>query len=373
MKQNKMRSMLLAGAAVSALVATAGCSGGIVEDGGGAGGSETGKSVTLEFASFMPESHPYSQWYLAWAEEVTEATEGRVTFENYFSGSLYNGPDLTSAVVDGQVDLSQPNTNYTPERFPLSELVSVPYATSSVGGAISGLVDLYESYAPFTEEFDKNGVVPLQFQPTGTNVLGSNKELNTVSSIDGARVRSASYFATAMKELGGNPISMPLSDVYQSMQTGLIDAWMTPMENTIQFNLGEVTTHIQDPGMGPTSLSVILMNKKSLESLEPADQEAVLSLSAEYNRKFIDLLNQIDAETCTAINETDIVLERWSDAEIEAGRSAVAQSMLDAYKKDAAGAGADAAEFVEKWQSYQANYDGSYGEYAGSVTTCLGK
>lgn len=365
MNAKHLRGTAFSALAVSIALVTSGCSGGVVTSGGG------DESVVLEFASFMPESHPYSQWYLAWAEEVTEATDGRVTFENYFSGSLFNGPDLTSAVIDGQVDLSQPNTNYTPERFPLSEIVSVPYATESVGGAVSGLVDLYENYEPYTQEFAKNGVVPLQFQPTGTNVLGSSKPVPDSAAVDGLRVRSASYFASAMKELGGNPISMPLSDVYQSMQTGLIDAWMTPMENTIQFNLGEVTTHIQDPGMGPTSLSVILMNQKSLESLQPEDQEAVLELSAKYNREFVGLLNEIDVDTCAQLKDSGIELDRWDDATIDAGRERVAQPMLDAYVTDAKNAGADATPFIAEWEARQAGYDGAFGEYTGSVSTCL--
>lgn len=367
-KQFRVLRAALAGLAAGGLVLTAGCSGGIVSDGDSGGGS----SVTLEFASFLPESHPYSQWYLGWAEEVTEATEGRVTFENYFSGSLFNGPDLTSAVIDGQVDLSQPNTNYTPERFPLSELISVPYSTPDVAAAIAGLTELYENYEPYRAEFEGNGLIPLQFQPTGTNVLGSNIPLPDAAAIDGARVRSASYFATAMQQLGGNPISMPLSDVYQSMQTGLVDAWMTPMENTIQYNLGEVTTHIQDPGMGPTSLSVILMNQASFESLGEQDQKAILDISAKYNEGFVELLNEIDQETCKAIAETDIVLQEWDESQVEATKELVAAPMLEQYLADAKAAGVDAQEFADKWQQLQDEYDGSHGEYLGSVKTCLG-
>lgn len=369
MKTKKFRvsRAALASLAVGGLTLTAGCSGGVIADGGSGGG----ESVTLEFASFLPEGHPYSQWYLSWAEEVTEATDGRVTFENYFSGSLFNGPDLTSAVIDGQVDLSQPNTNYTPERFPLSEIVSVPYATPDVAAAISGLTELYENFEPYRAEFEGNGLIPLQFQPTGTNVLGSNIPLPDAAATDGARVRSASYFATAMKELGGNPISMPLSDVYQSMQTGLIDAWMTPMENTLQYNLGEVTTHIQDPGMGPTSLSVILMNEESFESLGEEDQEAILTISADYNERYVDLLTEIDQDTCDALAETDITLQEWDEAEVEASKEQIAGPMLEQYLSDAEAAGSDAQEFSERWEQLQEEYDGSHGEYLGSVKTCL--
>lgn len=365
MKSHSIASKtVIAALACVGLIGASGCSEGIVDT------SDDG-NVTLQFASFLPKGHPYSVWYLDWADEVTEATDGRVTFDNYFSGSLYNGPDMTSAVIDGQVDLAQPNTNYTPEKFPLSELVSVPYATPSVGAAMEALTDLYANYEPYTEEFDKNGVIPLQFQPTGTNVLGSSIPLPDADAIDGARVRSASYFAKALQNLGGNAISMPLSDVYQSMQTGLIDAWMTPMENTDQYNLGEVTTHIQDPGMGPTSLSALLMNKDTFESLTNADQKAVLDISAKYNEGFIDLLNEIDEDTCESMADSDIVLDAWDDSTIEKTKDLLADSMLDAYAKDAKAAGAEPEGFIEKWQSYQSDHDGSRGEYVGSVATCL--
>lgn len=366
-KKFKVSRAALASVGVGALLLTAGCSGGIVSDGGSGGEG----SVTLQFASFLPESHPYSQWYLDWADEVTEATDGRVAFDNYFSGSLFNGPDLTAAVMDGQVDLSQPNTNYTPERFPLSELVSVPYSTPDVAAAIAALTELYENYEPYHAEFADNGLIPLQFQPTGTNVLGSNIPLPDAASVDGARVRSASYYAAAMQQLGGNPLSMPLSDVYQSMQTGLADAWMTPMENTIQYNLGEVTTHIQDPGMGPTSLSVILMNQDSFDSLTREDQDAVLEISADYNERYVDLLNEIDQDTCETLSDSAIELQEWDDADVEATKEKIGGSMVEQYLKDASAAGVDAKEFAEKWEQLQQDYDGSHGEYKGSVTTCL--
>ena len=250
-------SALLSGAVLSAAVLTlVGCSEGIVDSGENSSG---GESVELEYATFLAESHPYSQWYLAWAEEVTERTDGRITFRNYWSNTVLESDDIAPGAADGRVDLAQTSTSYNPNLFPLSELLSVPFATPQIGAALEGLVDMYANDPQYFAEFDDNNLIPLQFQPAGTNVLGTTSPVNGLSDLAGLSVRSGSFFTNAVVAAGANAVSMPLGDVYQSMQTGLINAWMTPIENAIAFNLAEVTPYIQDTGMGGFGLVAIVI------------------------------------------------------------------------------------------------------------------
>lgn len=353
----------LVGAAAAALMALTGC--------GGLAG-EGGDSITLKYATFLAEDHPYSQYYLSWAEEVTEKTDGRIKFQNFWSDSLVPSYELAAAAEDGRVDLANPNTNYTPERFPLSEAVSVPFLTPDPAAALAATMELYETYEPYRMEFEDDGVIPLHWQPTGTNVIGSTKPLTTIDELQGASVRSASYYAEGMGELGANPITMPLGDVYQSVDTGVVDAWMTPMENAVQFSLAEVTPYMQDPGMGPTSLSIILMNKDTFDGLLPDDQQVLLDTSADYNERWVeDLLLPVDEGTCEGLAEFEVTYHVWDEAEQEKAREQIGEHMTESFIEDANGYGAPAEEFLQKWSEITENYDGKYGEYPGSVQTCI--
>ena len=363
-------SALLSGAVLSAAVLTlVGCSEGIVDSGENSSG---GESVELEYATFLAESHPYSQWYLAWAEEVTERTDGRITFRNYWSNTVLESDDIAPGAADGRVDLAQTSTSYNPNLFPLSELLSVPFATPQIGAALEGLVDMYANDPQYFAEFDDNNLIPLQFQPAGTNVLGTTSPVNGLSDLAGLSVRSGSFFTNAVVAAGANAVSMPLGDVYQSMQTGLINAWMTPIENAIAFNLAEVTPYIQDTGMGGFGLVAIVINKDTFEGLSAEDQQVLLETSDAFNRTFIEgLLVSMDAEACVAVQEAGSTPVVWSDAAIAEARAELAQPLLDQYVSNTNDAGADGVSFAAAWETYQQQYSGAFGVYPGSVEPCL--
>ncbi len=365
-RKTKAAAVALTGVAISLTA----CGDGIVEH--ETSGDRGGDSVTLELASYMAENHPYSQWYLAWAEEVTDRTDGRISFKNYWSSSLLESADLAPGASDGRVDLAHTSTSYNPHMFPLSELLSVPFATEQIGAAVEATTTLYDEGGAYFDEFDNDNLVPLHFQPAGTNVLGTTKPVENLNDLESLQIRSGSYYTDVTSTARANPISMPLSDVYQSMQTGLLDAWMTPLENAVQFNVAEVTPHMQDTGMGSFGLVVIVMNRDTFDSLSEQDQQVLLETSADYNRRFIeDMLIPMDAASCTAVQEAGAEVTEWSERAVEDARSTVAQPMLDAYLADMESSGVPGEEFVQRWNEFQESYDGDYGEYPGSIRTCL--
>jgi TRAP-type C4-dicarboxylate transport system substrate-binding protein len=366
----RSRTLTLIGTASAAVLTLTACGGGIVDTSAQAGSD--GATVHLEFASYMAENHPYSQWYLAWAEEVTEKTDGRITFDNYWSSTVLESAELAPGAGDGRVDLAHTSTSYNPDMFPLSEILSVPFATEQIGGAIEATVSLYEEGGEYQEEFADDNLVPLHFQPAGTNVLGTSEPVDDMADLAGASVRSGSYYTDAIASAGANPISMPLGDVYQSMQTGLVGAWMTPIENATQFNLAEVTPYIQDTGMGSFGLVVIAMNADTFEELSDEDQQVLVETSADYNARFVEeLLVPMDAEACEAVVELGSEPRAWTDEAVEEARTDLAAPLLEAFVADANSTGASGGEFATRWQEFQDSYSGDYGEYPGSIGPCV--
>src|SRR3546814_11780120 len=121
-------------------------------------------------------------------QEVTRRTNGRVTFEAYYAGSLLNAADLYPGLsrVTADIVTGTPQA-YNPQEYPLSSIV-VPYLTDNSIAVTDAFNDLYKENADFRKEFEGKGVqMPwaAAFPETG---LWSNKKVDRKSVVEGKSV-----------------------------------------------------------------------------------------------------------------------------------------------------------------------------------------
>jgi TRAP-type C4-dicarboxylate transport system substrate-binding protein len=103
-----------------------------------------------------------------------------------------------------------------------------------------------------------------------------DKPVHTPADLKGLNIRVPSRTAGLLVEAwGGNPVSMPVSEIYNAVQTGVIDGAMIDGTATHAFKLGEVANYLT-VGMDSTiSPFFILMNRDAFEALTPEQQAAV--------------------------------------------------------------------------------------------------
>ena len=153
--------------------------------------------------------------------------------------------------------------------------------------------------------FEKGGFVALGLSGGGFAYIMSTRDIKTRDDLKAAKVwvPQGDYIAeVAFKNAGVTPVSLPLADVYTSLQTGLIDTAANTLAGTIAFQWHTKIKHVVDL---PVSYVVgaIVVDKKAFDKIAPADQTVLKEemakafaqldkVSIEDNTKAIDALKK---------------------------------------------------------------------------------
>lgn len=175
----------------------------------------------LKFANFMAPTHPYvAGAFQPFADKVAEATSGAVTVKLYNGGELGAGPvDQYARVVDGVAEFAIGLPGYTASNFPLTLLSELP----GVLDEATGTEVLWKNIDLLKSEYERTKLISLW--SSAVNILYMrDKAVHTPADVAGLKIRLPSRNAGLIVEAwGGTPVSMPVSEIYNSLQTGVID------------------------------------------------------------------------------------------------------------------------------------------------------
>lgn len=228
----------------------------------------------LKFANFMPAGHPYvSGAFQPFADAVAKSTDGKVTVKLFSGGELGPGPvDQINRAISGVADLAVGLQGYTASNFPLTLLSELP----GVLDEKTGTQTLWDHVDLFKSEYRRVQLVSLW--SNASNLLYMReKPVRTVEDIKGLKIRVPSRNAGLIVQAwGATPVSMPVSDIYNAMQTGVIDGAMIDGTATKAFKLGEVSKYLTVGLHTTISPFFIVMNRDAFEGLSDSEQQAVL-------------------------------------------------------------------------------------------------
>ncbi|MCC6779125.1 MAG: TRAP transporter substrate-binding protein [Hyphomicrobiales bacterium] len=220
-----------------------------------------------------------------WIKQVEEATKGRVKIEYYPSQTLIKGLDMWKGVRSGIADIGWCVQGYWPEQTPLSDVISLPFMpihSAEKGSEV--LWKIYEKYPAVQKEFSE--VTPLVLYTSSANLMISKRPVKTLEDFKGLKVRSLGGPPTDMaKALGAVPTLIPMPDVYQSLDKGVIDAAVAPWEAIHAFRLYEVAKYYT---MAPFHASYfsVCANKQKIDSLPKDVRDQIMSVSGVVGAKF---------------------------------------------------------------------------------------
>ncbi|KAB2882385.1 MAG: TRAP transporter substrate-binding protein [Pseudorhodoplanes sp.] len=214
-----------------------------------------------------------------WVKQVETATKGRVKIEIFPSQTLVKGPEMWKAVRSGVVDMGWCFHGYWPDQTPLADVItlpSLPFSTAEKGSEV--LWKLYEKFPAIRKEF--SDVVPLTLWTSHPYfILTSKKQVKTLEDLKGLKIRVTGGPPTEqMKALGAVPTPMPMPDVYQALDKGVVDGMGAPWEAILSFRLYEVAKYYTLVPLSSVYFS-ICANKQKWESLPKDVRDQIMSVS----------------------------------------------------------------------------------------------
>ncbi|GAE28050.1 hypothetical protein JCM9140_4238 [Halalkalibacter wakoensis JCM 9140] len=280
--------------------------------------ASSGDSVELMISHFVSPQHgQHTKVFEPFAEEVAQLTEGRVTASIYPGAALGAPTAQYEMATTGIADITYAIQGYTPGKFPLSSVVELPFLAGTAEKATSILWDLYNEFPEIQEEYRENKVLWL-FGIDNDQILTTDKEIKSVEDLKGLKISTPSPASNAVVEAwGAIPVFMPMNEVYEAMQRGIVDGRLGPYSAVANFNLDEVTGYITEGDFYTTNFA-ITMNQQSWDSLSAEDQEVINGLLDKYRGLAAQVYSD-DAELGkqAAIDAGAVITELTDDQKVE--------------------------------------------------------
>ncbi len=232
------------------------------------------KPIKLTYSNFFPPTHIQSKLAQSWCDEVKKRTNGAVIVEYYPAQTLTKAKQVYDGVVSGMSDLGLCLFGYTRGRFPLMEAVDLPlgYKSGMVATIVANAV--YEKFNP--KELSDVKVMYLHAHGPGL-LYTKDKPVNNMDDLKGVKIRSHGTSAKVVKALGGIPVTMPMPELYQSLQKGVVEGAIYPMEVNKGWRMADVVKYgTFDYPIANTSTFFVVMNKNKWAGL-PDDIQSIIT------------------------------------------------------------------------------------------------
>lgn len=232
---------------------------------------------TVKFAHWVPPAHTLTASTI---EPLQAAVEGSgLEIDVYPGGELGAGPlEQYVRVVQGVADIVWGLQGYTSSQFPLTMLSELPGALPE---GMTGYDMLWNAYEAGQLAGEFPGTKPLALWLSEPNVfIMKDVDVRTPDDLNGLKIRvSGSAAAAAVEALGATPVQMPAGEIYNSLQTGLIDGVITGASAIGDFKLDEVAnSYTLNAPLGHISFYVV-MNQAKYDSLSQEEKDAIDSIA----------------------------------------------------------------------------------------------
>ncbi|MFD1627261.1 TRAP transporter substrate-binding protein [Azospirillum griseum] len=260
--------------------------------------------ITIKFSHVVAADAPKGKAALQFKKLVEERSNGRVKVEVYPNSQLYKDKEELEALQLGAVQMLAPTiSKFGPLGVKEFEVLDLPYLFKDMAEAktiTQGPVgrDLLAKLEP-------KGIVGLAFWDNSFKQMTANTPMRTPGDFKGLklRIQSSKVLDAQMRQIGALPQVMAFSEVYQALQTGVVDGQENPITNIYTQKFHEVQKHMTLTNHGYHAY-VVIVNKKFWGDL-PADVQAMLtSAMADSSAYFTDLAAKDDEEALAGIRQS---------------------------------------------------------------------
>ncbi len=216
----------------------------------------------------------------------------------YPAETLAKEKETVTAVETGIADIGWVSISNIRGRFPLAEVTGLPFMGISGGkdekgnalsiGKANSLVawELYQNLPEMQKEFSSVKVL-FTHNTELVNIVTTKKPVRNLEDLRGMKLRSTAGLLTELvQQLGATPVPIPLGEVYEAAQKGVLDGAAANTGQIINSRLYELLRYKTDINLGITTMFAMIMNLDKWNSLPPDVQEGLNSVTGRAGAEF---------------------------------------------------------------------------------------
>ncbi len=307
--------------------------------------------IVIKFSHVVAQDTPKGKAAEHFKKLAEERTKGKVKVQVYPNSQLYKDKEELEALQLGAVQMLAPSlAKFGPLGVKEFEVFDLPY-----------IFDDYKDLHKVTEgpvgkqllgKLQTKGITGLAFWDNGFKAFSANKPLKAPADFKGLkmRIQSSKVLEEEVRALGALPQVMAFSEVYQALQTGVVDGTENPISNFYTQKMHEVQKHLTLSNHGYLGYAVIV-NKKFWDGL-PADVrttlEGAMADATKYANQIAEQQNLRDLESVKKSGKTTIYTPTPAE------KAALKAALVPVHKKMESRIGADLIQSIYKETGFTA-------------------
>ncbi len=310
-----------------------------------AGAVSAQQPIVIKFSHVVAVDTPKGKGAEYFKKLAEERTKGRVKVEVYPNSSLFKDGEEMESLQLGSVQMLAPSlAKFGPLGAREFEVFDLPFIFDDyaelhkvTGGPVG---------AALFKKLESKGIIGLAYWDNGFKVMSANKPIRAVADYKGLkmRIQSSKVLGDEIKSIGAIPQVMAFSEVYQALQTGVVDGTENPPSNFYTQKMQEVQKFLALTNHGYLGYAVIA-NKKFWDGLPPdirTTLEGAMKDATKYANDIAKKENEDALEAVKKTGKTEILtLTPEQKAELR-------KAMIAVHKENEARIGKDIIEAVYK-------------------------
>jgi C4-dicarboxylate-binding protein DctP len=306
--------------------------------------------INIKFSHVVAVDTPKGQAAEFFKKRAEELTAGKVKVDVYPNSQLYKDKEEMEALQLGAVQMLAPSlAKFGPLGVKDFEVFDLPFIFSNyedLHKVTTGPVG-----AQLLAKLEPKGIKGLAYWDNGFKSFSANTPIKAPADLKGKklRIQSSKVLEEQMRAIKAIPQVMPFSEVYQALQTGVVDGTENPISNFYTQKMHEVQKYLTVTEHGYLGYAVIV-NKKFWEEL-PADirgqLETAMKEATDYANKIAKEKNDADLEAVKASGKTEVYVPTPEE------RAAFKAALVEVHDKMAGRIGKETIDAVYQAVGFQ--------------------
>jgi TRAP-type transport system periplasmic protein len=239
------------------------------------------KTIVWNLPTVAAPTYFHTVNYNAWAAKVKEKSGGRMEIRVHPASSLYPGPELIPAVLDGRTEVGTILASYLTDVFLEMGPLELPFMTGSVEEHKKAALQLRPFY---TEMLAKKGLKLLSIDTWPSQQIFSTVPIRTVADWKGKKIRVyGTDSANISRLLGAAPVNIAFGEVYSALEKRTVDGAMTSATNAEPMKFFEVAKYLDYWYLAGAAQEWLVANQKAWDALPKDLQQVVLDSIKDVN------------------------------------------------------------------------------------------
>lgn len=237
---------------------------------------------TLTFSDYGPNRGVRAQAIEWFAQQVEKRSGGDLKIQFYWGGSLLKGKATLKGIGDGVADMGTVVSFFTPRELLTYNVIGDYPGNGDIWVGLRTMYDFATENKSVKKDLAASNVRYVANYTTGPIQLICNKKVSNLDELKAAKVRASGLYGDTLRSLGVNVFDMSQADVYQALDSGLIDCNQNFYYAINSYSQYEVAHYIIELNWGQITGFAVLINDRTYQSLSDSQRKVLDSVAKDF-------------------------------------------------------------------------------------------